>query len=212
MKWKHWGRSKVKGTGKIAYFDHPDYGGKVKVTLNGLRRSNCSPGRFYSKAKIHSTSGLSKGNRYKLRLGTGCGFSGRSSSDLGSTSVGASTRPSQKTTKVICFTKHDPPTAAYERKPSKCILHRRGRYPPISADLAMLGEMRWTHWRARRAVGNGSMWISPVGPARVRVTLLKPRNKCGTRVYTKAKFRGSYQSQGETYHYRSAMPIDECAG
>lgn len=72
MKWRNWGKKRARGRGEIHYYDHPEYTGKVVVTLSRITKGNCVPGRYYTRARVRAVSGLSKGNDFTLNLAAGC--------------------------------------------------------------------------------------------------------------------------------------------
>lgn len=72
MKWRNWGKKRARGRGEIHYYDHPEYTGKVVVTLRRIAKGYCVPGRYYTRARIRAVSGLSKGNDFTLNLAAGC--------------------------------------------------------------------------------------------------------------------------------------------
>jgi len=72
MKWHNWGKPHARGRGRIQYYDHPEYSGRVIVGLHRIKRGHCVPGRYYTSAHVHAVSGLSKGNVFDLNLAAGC--------------------------------------------------------------------------------------------------------------------------------------------
>jgi hypothetical protein len=72
MKWRNWGKKRARGRGEIHYYDHPEYTGRVVVTLSRIAKGYCVPGRYYTRARIRAVSGRSKGNDFTLNLAAGC--------------------------------------------------------------------------------------------------------------------------------------------
>lgn len=170
MKWKHWGGPSTTGKGKIAYFDHPDYGGRVKVTLKRLYRSNCAKGRFYIRARVRTTSGLAKGNKFNLWLGSGCP---------------ALARPRGSNYRVPVFVQGR--GVVLQSKP-EWLLAKRNVRPPALSGYDGLHAHRWKGWGGSKSVARGTyIWNTPDGSSlrdfAARIELIHPRPCGGFQVY-----------------------------
>jgi hypothetical protein len=113
--------------------------------------------------------------------------------------------------KVICIERYgNNPTGSYRYKPRKCVFHHRGEFPVAGVNTASTSSLHWRRWGPRRAKGRGKIGISTVGEERVKVTLTRPRFRCGVTVFTHAKFRIRIRFGGETHRDTFGMPLDNC--
>jgi hypothetical protein len=105
-----------------------------------------------------------------------------------------------KSKRVACFKSAFPAPGegpALRKKPKKCIyIDKRGlsnQVPPAHTTRTTQG-VRWTKWGGRLARGRGKAFVADrTQPVPVRITLSRPVKRCGKRVYSRAKFRFTFQ-------------------
>ena len=105
-----------------------------------------------------------------------------------------------KSQRVACFKSAFPAPGedpALRKRPSKCIyIDKRGlsnTVPPASTTRTTQG-VRWTKWGGKQALGRGKGFVGDrMQPVPVRITLSRPVKRCGKRVYSRAKFRYTFQ-------------------
>ena len=106
-----------------------------------------------------------------------------------------------KTTQVLCVDKHNDLT--YRTTPRACTFHKR-HAPFANAFEVITRHDRWFHWGGHRARGKGKAIASMTGAVPVRIKLYRARNRCGHRVYTKARFRYP------TFNSGGSFRLDAC--
>lgn len=102
--------------------------------------------------------------------------------------------------RVACFKNAFPAPGedpAFRKKPKKCIyIDKRGlsnTVPPAHTTRTTQG-VRWTKWGGKQALGRGKGNVADrTQPVPVRITLSRPVKRCGKRVYSRAKFRYTFQ-------------------
>ncbi len=105
---------------------------------------------------------------------------------------------SAHTVQVICIASSSPvesPAGFYAQRPPNCNFHQRGR-PAAFAFLVEMRHIRWRHWGPNAAVGRGRSLANMVGPVSTKVRLSAPRNVCGHRVFTVARFKIGHHGYG----------------
>jgi hypothetical protein len=106
---------------------------------------------------------------------------------------------------VICTTQWDPnPQSTYRRTPHACDYHERGK-PHFHAYIVITRHVHWHYWNRRRAVGHGKIGLTG-GPRPVKIKLRRPRQICGRRVFTRARFK--VRAAGDTFRF--GVRLDKC--
>ena len=76
---------------------------------------------------------------------------------------------------------------SFKKKPKKCRLLRQGGRS--ESEVQDTGSLKWKHWGRPHARAKGNGFVNMLGATPIKVQLSKIRNRCGHRVYTKAKVR-----------------------
>lgn len=118
--------------------------------------------------------------------------------------VGLAPAADARSKRVGCFKQTFPAPGEkpkFRKKPSKCIfIDKDGLNSPVppSRSVQVTENVRWSNWGGRRAKGRGQGYVgSNQFPVQIRITLSKPKKRCGRKVYSKAEFRFP-QSGAET--------------
>ena len=96
-------------------------------------------------------------------------------------------------------------------RPARCDYYssRAPDDPIVSMAIAPTKSVRWTHWGFRSAVGRGRYHVNGPGFVPARFRLLRPRNACGRRMFTKLRVRVFIPGDGWQRWGRGA-PIRSC--
>jgi hypothetical protein len=92
----------------------------------------------------------------------------------------------------------------YKFRPKHCIFHKR-HSPNAEAFFVRTKHDHWSVWNRQRARGKGKAIASMVGPTPVKISLSKPVQRCGHRVFSRAHFRFTKLNSG------GGVNIDTCA-
>ena len=116
--------------------------------------------------------------------------------------TGAIARSGHKT-QVVCVSQHNG-KRVYRVTPRRCTFHERGK-PQAEAFFVRTKRDKWDVWHRSHARGKGKNIASMGAKSRVRIRLKNPVNRCGHRVFSKARFFFPGQGSGGT------MKLDLCA-
>ena len=99
---------------------------------------------------------------------------------------------------VACFKSPVPggEKPKFRKRPKRCVFIAAGAvgFPiPPSFAVQQIIKIHWKQWGKRRAKGRGKGYTSARRkPVPVKITLTKPRKKCGHRAFTRVKFKYQY--------------------
>ena len=89
----------------------------------------------------------------------------------------------------------------FRKRPKRCVFIAAGAvgFPiPPSFAVQQIIKIHWKQWGKRRAKGRGKGYTSARRkPVPVKITLTKPRKKCGHSAFTRVKFKYQYGISAE---------------
>ena len=116
--------------------------------------------------------------------------------------TGAIARSGHKT-QVVCIGQNNG-KRVYRVTPRRCTFHERGK-PQAEAFFVRTKRDRWDIWHRSHARGKGKNIASMGAKSPVRIRLKDPVQRCGHRVFSKARFFFPKEGSGGT------MKLDLCA-
>lgn len=98
----------------------------------------------------------------------------------------------------------------YRTRPHSCVLHQRGKPYDASVYFTTAEKLGWRYWSPRRAQAHGEIYLNMYGPAPLWLTLSRPRDTCGSTVFTRGRFKYRYHYNGHHHTKRFTMSLDQC--
>ena len=107
-------------------------------------------------------------------------------------STGSAGAKQERQNSVVCFNgpiKNTFTSPVFRTEPRKCTFTARKVNQPFDFASVQTIHLRWASWNRRRASGSGKEVINMAPhPVSVRVHLFRAVNRCGHRVFSKARF------------------------